>query len=490
MEQEKMNEVHRINKAVMLCYSLLVALLLGAYFLELIKGNRTFLYVFVFSVLDVVPYAGFCMLYRKKPDSPQLKYIFSFGFAVMYLFVLLTAAVPTTFVYIFLVLVMIIPYGDMRLCYITGGSAIGANILSVIVGFVGGSLTKDDLAMVEIQLISIIVASVFAGFATHVIEKVNADRMEELNIAKDKSEKLLAHTLNLSKGISMDIESVSDRMGQLDQSVSATRDSMTGVSVGVTETAESMQMQLMQTDEIVAQVNKAKSVSNSIALNVKQTEDTISIGKQNIGHLLSYVSQSEDAGTLVAAKMDELTENTAKMNSILELINSVTKQTSLLSLNASIEAARAGEAGRGFAVVAQEISDLARQTSDATVGIAKLIEGITGSIDEVLRATNQLVESNKEQNRSAGTMARNFEEIEKCSRRIYDVSADLESVVKELAKSNEAIVENINIVSAVSEEVSAHANQTLEESEKNAMVVEDIARVIVELNEKAKQLNQ
>lgn len=490
MEQKKMSEIHRINKAVMISYSVLVSLLLVAYLLELIKGSRTIPYTLVFAILDIVPYGAFCMLYRKDPASPYLKYLFSIGFSVLYIYVLLSAAVPTTFVYIFLILFMIVPYGDMKLCYITGGIAVASNILSVIVGFVGGSLTKDDLAMVEIQLISIAVAAVFVGFATHVIGKVNADKMEELNIAKDKSEKLLANTLNLSKGISLDIESVSNRMDQLDQSVSATRDSMTGVSVGVNETAESMQMQLMQTDEIVAQVNRAKSVSNSIALNVKQTEDTISVGKQNIGNLLSYVTQSESAGTLVAAKMDELTENTAKMNSILELINSVTKQTSLLSLNASIEAARAGEAGRGFAVVAQEISDLAKQTSDATVGIAKLIDGIAGSIDEVLRATNQLVESNKEQNRSAGTMARNFEEIEKCSRRIYEVSADLESVVKELVKSNEAIVENINTVSAVSEEVSAHANQTLEESEKNAMVVEDITRVIAELNEKAKQLNQ
>lgn len=490
MKPKKMNETHRINAAVLLSYSVLTFILLAAYLLEFVKGSRGLGYTIVFTLLNLVPYIAFFVLYKKDKTTTIVKYILSIGFSVLYAFVLLTAAVPTTFVYIFLVFFMIIPYGDMRLCYITGGMAVVANIVSVVIGFVGGSLTTADLAMVEIQVISVALSAIFTGFATSVIGQVNAQRIAELNDEKVKSDALLSHTLELSKGISRDIESVSARMERLDQSVATTRDSMNEVSVGVNETAESMQAQLLQTEEIVGHVNKAQKVSRDIAENVQQTEDTILVGKGNIENLLSHVNQSESASSLVASKMNELAENTEKMNSILELINSVTKQTSLLSLNASIEAARAGEAGRGFAVVAQEISDLAKQTSDATVGIAKLIEGITGSIDEVFRAINQLVESNKEQNQSAETMAQNFEKIEKCSRSIYEVSADLERVISELAKSNQSIVENINTVSAVTQEVSAHANETLTESEQNALVVEEVTRVIVELNDKAKKLNQ
>ena len=170
------------------------------------------------------------------------------------------------------------------------------------------------------------------------------------------------------------------------------------------------------------------------------------------------------------------------------MINSVTKKTSLLSLNASIEAARAGEAGKGFAVVAGEISSLAQQTSDATVNITALIEEVSLSINEVFVAINQLVESNKEQNQSVETMAHNFEQIEICSGNIFKVSESLKDVIGGLAKSNEEIVQNINNVSAVTQEVSARANETLSESESNASVVEEIAAVIEELSIKAKQL--
>lgn len=490
MKQKTMNETHRINFATLIAYSLLTFVLFFAYLLEFVKGDRTLTYTLIFSVLDICPYVACILLYQKDKSTNYIKYILSVGFSILYAFVLLTANVPTTFVYIFLVFFLLIPYGDLKLCYIAGGITVAANIISVAIGFANGSLTTADLAMVEIQVLATAFAGIFSGLATMVIGKVNAQKMGELNEEKEKIDAILTNTLNISKGISDDIESVTERMVHLDQSVSATKDSMQDVSYGASETAESTQAQLLQTEEIVEQVNRAKKVSKNIANDVQQTEDNINVGKNNINHLLSSVNQSESVSSTVISKMNELTENTEKMNSIVEMINSVTNQTSLLSLNASIEAARAGEAGRGFAVVADEISSLAKQTSEATVNITKLIDGISLSIQEVFSAINQLMESNKEQNKSVETMALNFEKIESCSRNIYENSDILEKVVLELAKSNETIVENINNVSAVTQEVSARANETLSESEKNALIVEEITKVVKEINDKAKQLNQ
>ncbi len=490
MKQKRMPELQRINTAVLIEYSILTVILLLAYILEFLKGSRTVGYTLIFSVLDVLPYIVCVVLFFKNKTSPNLKYVLSVGFSVLYAFVLLTAAVPTTFVYIFMLYSVIIPYGDIRLCYITGGIAALANIVSIVVGFRNGSLTTEDLAMIEIQLISVALGAIFTGLATNVLGKANAQKLDEINEEKEKTEHILNNTLDVSKGISEDIEAVTERMEQLRQSVFSTRDSMQDVTAGANETAENMQQQLSQTEEIMEQIDSAKEVAETIAENVTHTEETISVGRENINQLLDSVNQSEVVGSAVGEKMNELMDNTEKMNSIVELINSIASQTSLLSLNASIEAARAGDAGRGFAVVAGEISNLANQTSEATVNITRLINGINLSIQDVFKSTNQMMENNKSQNQAVETMAGTFEEIQNCVGNIQEVSSNLELVVTELVRSNEAIVNGINMVSSVTQEVSARANETLEDSEKNTIVVEEVSGSIASINEKAKQLNE
>lgn len=489
MNFKRMNETHRINKMVLIAYTVITLLLQVAYILELAKGDRTGTYIVLFSALNLVPY-GLCLwTYIKDKSSQSMKFVMCVGYSILYAFVLLTSAVATTFVYMFLMLFLLVPYGKKALCFITGGVAVASNIVSVVVGFVGEDLTTDDLAQVEIQLISITVSVIFTVLVTHVIGKVNAQRIGELNEEKEKIDELLSHTLEVSRGITEDIATVSSRMEELERSVVTTKDSMQDVSYGANETAESMQEQLMQTEAIVKQVSKTKEASDTIAEDMRQTSQAIEVGKEDISRLLALVDKSDKISITVADKMKELTENMERMNSIVEMINSITNQTSLLSLNASIEAARAGEAGRGFTVVAGEISGLAGQTRTATIDITKLIEGITDSIKDVFASINELVESNKQQNHAAEEVAESFDKIESYTNNIAEVSVALEDVVSELDRTNKVIIEGIGNVSAVTEEVSARATETFSVSENNAETVEEIANVIVELNNKAQRLN-
>lgn len=84
-----------------------------------------------------------------------------------------------------------------------------------------------------------------------------------------------------------------------------------------------------------------------------------------------------------AGQMEALEAETGSITSLVDVIDGVSDQTSLLALNASIEAARAGEHGRGFSVVATEVRNLAFRAGEATREIDEVINRIRSQTSAV-----------------------------------------------------------------------------------------------------------
>lgn len=110
------------------------------------------------------------------------------------------------------------------------------------------------------------------------------------------------------------------------------------------------------------------------------------------------VSRSAEEGgqvmRLAKSAMEEITTSSAKISSIIGMIDDIAFQTNLLALNASVEAARAGEAGKGFAVVAVEVRRLAQSAAEASSEVKTLIEQsakeVSGGSKLVSDAANKL----------------------------------------------------------------------------------------------------
>ena len=218
--------------------------------------------------------------------------------------------------------------------------------------------------------------------------------------------------------------------------------------------------------------------------------EAVEQGREKIDNINTLAEEAEKAGNEVVSSLEAFTEYTNKMNSITELINSVASQTSLLALHASIEAARAGEAGRGFAVVATEISNLAGQTTSATADINELINNISSQLNNMVEKIDTLVSTNKTQNETALLAAESFTAINESIEQMKNQSAELNDSVEKLADANREIVDSIQTISAITEEVSAHSSETYTASEMNQEILKEVERLVVELNEEARQLNE
>ncbi|SHO58987.1 methyl-accepting chemotaxis protein [Vibrio quintilis] len=90
---------------------------------------------------------------------------------------------------------------------------------------------------------------------------------------------------------------------------------------------------------------------------------------------------------------DELSVQTEKVTTILDIIRNIADQTNLLALNAAIEAARAGENGRGFAVVADEVRTLAEKTSTSTDQVEEILGHLRRFSTELTKTMKQGLES-------------------------------------------------------------------------------------------------
>ncbi|TAM87291.1 hypothetical protein EPN42_11610 [bacterium] len=85
-------------------------------------------------------------------------------------------------------------------------------------------------------------------------------------------------------------------------------------------------------------------------------------------------------------QVTQVSDYSQRVEDLLEIVEDISAQTNLLSINAAIEAAHAGEYGRGFSVVADEVKKLAESTRKQTREITQLIGRVDTTIAEALKA--------------------------------------------------------------------------------------------------------
>jgi methyl-accepting chemotaxis protein len=159
----------------------------------------------------------------------------------------------------------------------------------------------------------------------------------------------------------------------------------------------------------------------------------------------------------MVSSMKEIEKASYQIRKIIDTINDVASQTSLLALNASIEAARAGESGRGFAVVANNVTALAAQTAAAVNESTKLIEN---SIEEVAKGV-QITEEISQQQSMVAESAMNI------VHEVNNVAETLGAQKESIDQLNEG-VNQINIVVQTNSDTSQQCAASSEEMNSQA----------------------
>lgn len=482
------SDIKRSNISILLGYGLMNFILVICYLLEVLKGSRTISYYIIFCILALLPFLVTVAEYKHNPESEKIKIMLPIGFGIFYCFIIFTTFSPVAYVYSLLIAALLICYGSPRLSALYMSATFLANIVQIVYGFFTNHYTSNDLPNIEIRVASYLLFSLYLIMSANNINTSNDKKLKTMEQDKEQISNMMNQLMAASKQLATSIGIVSEKMNILEASTNHTMASMQEVTQGTTDTAESIQLQLEKTNQIQNTIEQVKNRSSVMTEALEDTRAELNSSRENIDTLIDRTKISNDANENVSKELEELNTYTVQMHSIIELIDNITTQTSLLALNASIEAARAGEAGRGFSVVASEISNLATQTQDATVDITTLIENISKELEEVIRVIAQMIENAKEQNKAASNTAKSFSAIADKTTMVYEEAAQMKSIVAELTNANNIIASGIETISAATEEVTAHSNETYEITSENTKITAEIGRIIEELDQMTKDL--
>ena len=476
------------NTTAMIGIYIMNIILAIAYLIELLKGARTPQSYVLVLCLCFIPCLISMFLYFRKQDSFFIRYVLGIGFLALYGYIMFTSTTNVVFCYIIVAFVLLVIYVDIKFLAFMGVTALIINIANTVNLINSGKFDAIALTNTEIIFACLILTGAFTIMATRKIEKINNAHIAKATKEKKLSEELLQKTLKVAMDITENILKVVEQTEQLKDATDTTKQAMEGLSSGANTAAEAMVEQKQSTELINQHIYNVEEAVNFILREIDTAQENLQQGNLVMNDLLHQVKISETSGNEVAKKVSALKEYAAKMKDIMGLISSVANQTGLLALNASIEAARAGEAGRGFSVVASEISNLSSQTNHATGDINDLISNIVKAIEEVSQATELLLESSRLQNGYVNNTAENFEKIHSSTQGIVTQASHLKETVDIVTDANKQIEEKIEHVYSVTEEVTAGAEETLDECNRNLESVNKVVIIMEYLKEDANKL--
>ncbi len=339
---------------------------------------------------------------------------------------------------------------------------IGITITAIIIAF----LIALFLAFNIHKAISTAIGVLEKAAGGDLTGNVNIKRKDEFGVLATSINSMIANMkvlLNKVDHISTLVQSSSDNVNSTSELLVSSSDEICNA---ISEIESGTSSQAIEAERCLEQMAGLSDKINALTTNTSAIEtishDTKVFAGQGIDIIDKLNKRSKDTQEVTQAVIEgigKLNDETNTIENIVEVISSISDQTSLLSLNASIEAARAGESGKGFAVVADEIRKLADESMQAVSRISDIITRINTQTEltvETARRAEQIVGAQQD---ALVTTINLFNTINKHIEDLADNLDDITRGIEQMSIAKDETLSAIQSISDVSDRAAASTSQ-------------------------------
>ena len=353
------------------------------------------------------------------------------------------------------------------------GVAVGISaivvLLAIIICFILGRRLMSPLVKVSTIIEEIANGDINADFG--MVKESN----DEIGLIIEKMKELTQSLGNIVGKIRNSSDTMSANSYELNDTSSQTLAANNEISKAVEDVAEGstgMAASISKINENLLEMsNETKDINESVNEIRNQTvavQDSSKIMNNKIKSMQNSSQKMDEGISAISKRIETVNTTVDKVSNIVSVIEEISSETNLLSLNASIEAARAGDAGKGFAVVAQEIRVLSDNTNTELENIKQIISSLVEECRYCVQASGTIVEDNAKQK----------EEI----KAVLDEFGSLDEQIQKTAEKADEIEELVTAMIELNDDITKSSNSLTDVSAANAAATEEMNANIEELN--------
>lgn len=362
--------------------------------------------------------------------------------------------------------------------------------------------------MLETEAINNISASVeeMNASITDIAEGTDglAASAEETAAAMEQMVVSISQITNNSQEMSVAVEATSASIEQLSATIKEVANN-TGELASAAEETQSAILEIASSIKEVEQRAKDSAIISDKVKNDAVKLGMVSVEKsiQGMQHIKLSVERTSECISKLGGRSEEIGQ-------ILNVIDEITDQTTMLALNAAILAAQAGEHGKGFSVVADEIKELADRTSGSTQEIGALIQAVQAEVadavsamydgmssvevgfkvtNEAVDALRKIVESSKQSSEMAAAIENSTAEQSKAARLVSEAMEKVLTMVSQIAKATTEQTKGIQLIMGATEKISEVSHHVKIATNEQSLNSKQVSQAIDLVSDKSQQIS-